>query len=135
MVDGRGVPLSLAVSGANTHDSKLLEPTLEGIVIERPADDVVENLCADAAYKGAPCLEIILENHYIPHVKQRHEEAHAKKTEGFTPRRWVCERTNSWTNRFEKIHISREKSLKSFLALNFFACALMTWRQIIPIYG
>ena len=35
LVDARGVPLSLVVSGANTHDVKLLEATLDAVVIER----------------------------------------------------------------------------------------------------
>jgi hypothetical protein len=37
LVDGIGVPLSLAVSGANTHDVKLLEATLDQVVIEMPS--------------------------------------------------------------------------------------------------
>jgi len=33
LVDGRGLPLSIAVSGANVHDSKLLDRTLAQIVV------------------------------------------------------------------------------------------------------
>ena len=36
LVDGRGLPLSIAVSGANVHDSKLLDRTLAQIVVRRP---------------------------------------------------------------------------------------------------
>ena len=36
LVDGAGVPLSLIVSGANRHDVKLLDVTLDGIVVLRP---------------------------------------------------------------------------------------------------
>ena len=36
LVDGNGIPLAVAVAGANRHDMKLAEPTLESIVIERP---------------------------------------------------------------------------------------------------
>ncbi|MGA7833522.1 MAG: transposase [Terracidiphilus sp.] len=35
LVDARGVPLSIIVSGANTHDVKLLAKTLEAVVCER----------------------------------------------------------------------------------------------------
>jgi hypothetical protein len=38
LVDARGLPLSIVVSGANTHDVKLLESTLEAIVAERIVD-------------------------------------------------------------------------------------------------
>jgi len=34
LVDGRGVPLSIAVSGANLHDSKLLDRTLAQVAID-----------------------------------------------------------------------------------------------------
>ena len=44
LVDGRGVPLSLVVSGANRPDVTHLE-----IVIERP-DDIEQHLCADKGY-------------------------------------------------------------------------------------
>ena len=51
LVDARGVPLSLVVSGANRHDVKLLPSTLDAIVVRRP-DTVRPRLCADAGYKG-----------------------------------------------------------------------------------
>jgi putative transposase len=42
------------LSGANTYDVKLLEATIDAVVIKRPdAKDVEQNLCADAAYVGA----------------------------------------------------------------------------------
>ena len=49
LVDGRGVPLSLVVSGANRHDVTQLEIVLDQIVIERP-DDIEQHLCADKGY-------------------------------------------------------------------------------------
>ena len=49
LVDGRGVPLSLVVSGANRHDVTQLEIVLDQIVIER-ADDIEQHLCADKGY-------------------------------------------------------------------------------------
>ena len=80
-------------------------------------------------------MEIVLAHHYIPHIKQRREEIYAKKIEGYKPRRWVVERTNSWTNRFRKLATSYEKTLGSFFALSLLACALIAWRQTISIYG
>ena len=52
LVDARGVPLSIAVSGANTHDVKLLAKTLEAAVCERPNPRKwkPQHLCADAGY-------------------------------------------------------------------------------------
>ena len=137
-MDGRGVPLSLVASGANVHDVKLLEPTLDAIVIPRPEStaQAQQNLCADAGYKGEPTLQAVRKRNYQPHVKQRREEAEAKRTQpGFRARRWVVERAHSWLNRFRKLLVSFEKTKESFEALLALASALICWRQTISIYG
>ena len=36
LVEGQGGPLSVVIAGANVHDTKLLEATLDAIVVERP---------------------------------------------------------------------------------------------------
>lgn len=135
LVDGIGVPLSLAVSGANTHDVKLLEPTLDQLVMEMPGQAGQYNLCADAGYKGAPASNAVVERNYKPHIKQRREEAHEKlTTPGFKARRWV-ERTHSWINRFRKLLVSFEKTEASYVALLSLACAMICWRKTVTIYG
>jgi transposase len=92
------------VSGANRHDVKLFEATLDQIVMEMPGRAGQYNLCADAGYKGATALSTVVERDYKPHVKQRREEAHEKlTTPGFKARRWVVERPHSWINRFRKL--------------------------------
>lgn len=132
LTDGSGVPLAIAVSGANTHDSKLLEPTLSSVVIERPATK--QHLCLDAGYVGPACLRIVQAAGYEPHIRPRGEEA-KEKTEGKPPRRWVVERTHSWLNRWRKLLVSFEKTQASFEGLLKLACGLIAWRQSIVIYG
>ena len=36
LVDGKGVPLSVSVDGANRHDMKLTKSTLQNVVINKP---------------------------------------------------------------------------------------------------
>ncbi|MBD5154954.1 MAG: transposase, partial [Oscillibacter sp.] len=47
LTDEKGLPLSVVLSGANTHDIKLLEATLDKIVIPRPTvcEQHPQNLC------------------------------------------------------------------------------------------
>lgn len=137
LTDGNGIPLSLVVAGANTHDSKLLAATLDSIVIDRPEPSEVEqHLCADAGYKGKPCMETTLERGYKPHIKQRREEAIEIKTvAGTKARRWVVERTHSWFNRWRKLLVSFEKTEESYIGLLSLAAALICWRKVITIYG
>jgi putative transposase len=37
LVEGNGIPLAVTVAGANRHDMKMAEKTLENIVVERPS--------------------------------------------------------------------------------------------------
>ena len=80
MVDGRGVPLSLVVVGANRHDVTQVAAVLGGKVVGQLdcEDAVVENLCADKAYDSAEARAIMVAHNYIPHVRSRGEEIEAK---------------------------------------------------------
>jgi len=67
LVDARGVPLSIAVSGANTHDVKLLAKTLRLTVCERPKPRKwkPQHLCADAGYFASANKPPIQSNTHI----------------------------------------------------------------------
>jgi putative transposase len=133
LTDGRGVPLSLVVAGANRHDSKLLAATLDQVVVSRPLAGV-QHLCMDAGYKGGAVLQAVHARGYLPHLRQRKEEIVAKRMPtGFKARRWVVERTHSWLNRSRKLLVSFEKSEASYRALLSLAAALICWQQTITI--
>ena len=57
LVDGRGVPLSIVVTGANRHDSTQLELVLDEIIINRLT--ILSNTCA-------PITAILGNRHYRP---------------------------------------------------------------------
>ena len=135
LVDGRGIPLSLVVSGAQRHDVKLLGPTFVARVVRRPRT-IVQHLCADKGYAGKPAEQTIEGCHYIPHVRQRSEETQtAKRGRRHPARRWVVERTHSWLNRFRKLLVRFEKLAESHEALSEIACALIVIRQCFVIHG
>ena len=94
LVDARGIPLSIIVSGANTHDVKLLAKTLEAVVCKRPQPRKwkPQHLCADAGYKEKPAKQAVEAMSYRPHIKQRKEESATKRNKpGYKARRWVVE--------------------------------------------
>jgi transposase len=135
LVDGRGVPLSLVVTGANRHDVTQLELVLEEIIIDRPTN-IQQNLCADKAYDGQPALETIVSKGYVPHVKRRGEEIQEKKRNPqWKARRWVVEVSHSWFNRFRKILVRYEKLSDTYMALLHMAAAIITFRKVGVIYG
>ena len=132
-MDGRGVPLSIIVTGANRHDVSQLAAVLDGIVVEPPAppERRSQHLCADAGYTGAPALCIIEEHGYIPHVKGRGQEADEKRQNPTKrARRWIVEVAHSWFNRFRKLLVRYEKLERSFLGLNHLAAAIIAFRKV-----
>ena len=135
MTEGKGIPLVVVISGANTHDIKLLEATLDSIVVLRPVPtpESPQNLCLDAGYVGSE--EAVRKRGYAPHIRSRGEEKmEIKHNPDFKARRWVVEVCHSWLNRFRKLLIRFEKKAQNYLALVQFACALIVWRKIIAVH-
>ena len=132
-MDGRGVPLSIIVTGANRHDVSQLAAVLDAIVVVRPTppERRSKHLCADAGYTGAPALRTIEEHGYIPHVKGRGQEAAEKRQHPIRrAKRWIVEVAHSWFNRFRKLLVRYEKLERSFLGLNHLAAAIIAFRKI-----
>ena len=133
LVDGRGVPLSIVVTGANRHDVTQLKAVLENIVVKRPESE--QHLCADKGYQGKPTHLIILSEDYVPHVKQLNEEVQEKiDNPNYKPRRWVVEVSHSWFNRFRKILVRFEKLNERYEALLFMAASIIALRKVGFIY-
>ena len=133
-MDGRGVPLSIVVTGANRHDVTQLEAVLDEIMIYRP-DDMDQHLCGDKGYAGEPAQKVMEEHKYIPHVKQRGEEIREKRINpNFKARRRVVEAAHSWFNRFRKLLVRYEKSTESYEALLHLAAAIIAFRKCGVIY-
>jgi len=113
------VPLGVEVSGANTHDIKLLKATLDSSPIKRPKPTQCkkQHLCLDKGYDSDDTRCYLRRRRYTPHIKPRGEEAHDLKTKpGYRARRWVVERTHSWINRFRRLLIRWEKKANNYLA-------------------
>lgn len=130
-MEAKGVPLAVAVDGANRHDMKLVEETLESIEAKRPKPtrQKPQGLCMDKGYDFADVRELVKEFGFTAHIRSRGEEAQAIKNEaGFRARRWVVERTHSWLNRFRRLLVRWEKRADTYLAMLHFALGIVTWR-------
>lgn len=131
LTEGHGVPVAVAVEGANRHDMKLAQPTLEAMAIERPEPtaEKPQNLSLDKGYDYPEIRELVEEWGYTAHIRTRGEEKAAKRDiPGYRARRWVVERTHSWLNRFRRLLIRWEKKVENYLAMLHFACAWITFR-------
>jgi putative transposase len=124
LTEGHGVPIGLAVEGANRHDMKLVRVTIESLVVVRP-----QGMCLDKGYDYDEVYAILQEFGFTAHVRPRGEEAKAIKREvGFKARRWVVERAHSWMNRFRRLLVRWDKKPANYLAFLHFACGLIALR-------
>jgi hypothetical protein len=66
LVEATGGPLSVVIAGANVPDFKLLEATLDAIVIERPepTEQAPQHLCLDKGYDKQPAREVVERHRY-----------------------------------------------------------------------
>ena len=112
LADGKGIPLSVTVDGANRHDKMLVKKTLDAIM--------------DKGYDFPDIRKLFKDYGFTAHIRSRGEES--IKIQGFKARRWVVERTHSWLNRFRRLLIRWEKKIENYLAMLHFACAWITFR-------
>ncbi|MCO5382332.1 MAG: IS5 family transposase [Methanosarcina barkeri] len=129
LTDGKGIPLSVTVDGANRHDKKLVKETLDAILFERPSpDEGIQNICMDKGYDFPDIRQLVKEYGYTAHIKSRGEENIRIQIPGFRARRWVVERTHSWINRFRRLLIRWGKKVENYLAMLQLACAWIIFR-------
>ena len=132
LTDGGGVPIGLAVEGANRHDCKMARETVESIPVVRPEPTPAapQGLCLDKGYDYDAVRDLLAEFGFTAHIRARGEEAKALKQDaGFRARRWVVERTHSWMNRFRRVLIRWDKNVCNDLGLLHVACAYITSKQ------
>ena len=132
LVEADGGPLSAIIAGANVPDFKLLEATLDAIVVERPApnEQAPWHLCLDKGYDNAPAREIVQERSYISHIRrigeEKFDDAGVKR---YPARRWVVERTLGWLSKCRAILVRYDKKAANYLGLIKVACILLWYRR------
>lgn len=132
LVEERGGPLSVCVTGANVNDHLLLAATLDAIVVERPkpSPEKPQNLCLDKGYDNEPTKQVLKDRGYTEHIKRIGEEKKDDKGEKTHPaRRWVVERTFSWLLRWRGILNRWDKKPENYIASLKLACALLWLRR------
>lgn len=128
LVDERGAPLSIHITGANEHDKWSVDDLVIHIVVKRP--NCEQNLCLDKGYDFADVHEFAEAQRYQKHIKHRRRRNEPKVEEcpipgetGFPPRRWVVERTLGWLAKRRSIKIRWCKKPENWMAFLKLACA------------
>lgn len=121
----------MATAGANVNDFKLLAETLQSIPVRRPrpTPQRPQHVCLDKGYDYDEVRRILRRAAYTPHIRSRGEEAGLlRRSRRYKARRWVCERTHSWMNRFRRILIRWEKKDENYLAMIHLTLAIIALR-------
>jgi putative transposase len=119
------------IDGANVHDTKLLERTIDAVIVPRPDPaDVVEHLCLDKGYDNPTGQAATANGGYVPHIRRIGEEKLDGWGEKTHPaRRWVVERTIAWLQRCRALLIRYDKNPANYKGLIQLACALIWYRR------
>ena len=91
----------MSVAGANRHDMKLAESTLENIEVERPEPTKKhpQNMCLDKGFDFPEIDDLVAVWGYTAHIARKGvDQSKRKRIPGYRSRRWVVERTHSWMN-------------------------------------
>ncbi len=149
LTDTKGIPLSVVISSASTHDTKLVTDVMDNTIIKRSSSSSstkrklsrkrkLQHLCLDKAYSSKTVKQEIISRGHIPHLPYRRKRGEGKtETQKMSnrkkhpARRWVVERTNSWYNLFRKLYTRYERKAENYLGLVQFSCCIIIYRKIV----
>ncbi len=131
LVDRQGIPLAVALTAANVHDSRILEPLLDAVVPirtgrrgrprRRPA-----KLHADKGYDYRRCREACVRRG----IKHRIARQRIESKSRLGRHRWVVERTLAWLARYRRLTVRYERLADLHAAFLDLACALICWNYV-----
>jgi transposase len=133
VVDGAGIPLAVAHTAANVHDSMMLEELVDAIrPIRRPRGRPgrprkrPKKLHADKGYDFRRCREALRNRG----IKSRIGRRSVDSSERLGRYRWVVERTLSWLNRYRRLKVCYERRADVHQAFLDLGCALICWNHV-----
>lgn len=132
IVEAGGGPLGVVVAGANVHDCKLLEQTIDSIVVDQPqpTDEQPQHLCLDKGYDNPTGRAAAASHGHTPHIRRIGEEKLDEKKRKRRPaRRWVVERTLGWLSKCRGILVRYAKKSSNYLGFIQLACGLLWYRR------
>jgi putative transposase len=129
MVDSRGAPVSVVLTGANRHDKMSAMELIVSATPKRPAHKE-QHLSADKAYDADDLRAFAASAGYTAHIKPRaNRKGAGRPPEGEPPkkahpaRRWIVERTISWLCKRRGLRTRWAKKAANWLAFVQIACA------------
>ncbi len=140
LTDKNGLPLSIFISPANIHDSKLYLPTIDKVKLKLPVGTPITRpklVNADAAYDTKAIRDYNKKRGIKSNIPVNKRNRKKKKIgrpikldKGIYKSRSAVERFFSWIEADKKILPRYERLEYSYLGLVTLSCALMLWRVL-----
>jgi transposase len=131
LCDRRGLPLTVLISAANVHDSRLMLPLLDSLAPVRGARGRPrtrpEKLHADKAY-DQPALRAEIARRGI---KVRIARKGIESSQRLGRHRWIVEACLSWLLNNRRLVRRYERKAEHFQAFADLACVLLCYRRWI----
>ena len=131
LVDAGGIPLALALTPANVHDSTVLEPALDAVPPirqcrgrprRRPGKLHADKGC-DYPRRRRACRK----RGVVPRIARRGVDS----SERLGRHRWVAERTLAWFARFRRLTVRYERRADILAAFHRLAAGLICFRFVV----
>jgi putative transposase len=134
-VDGKGGILSVAVAGANVHDTKMLAETIAAMIVGRPyPEEGPQHLCLDKGYDNPTGKSAAMAEGYVAHIRRiGEEEFDARRNKKHPARRWVVERAGAWLSKCRSILVRYNKKSSNYLGLIQLAVSLLWYRRAVKL--
>ncbi|WP_394064375.1 IS5 family transposase [Xanthobacter autotrophicus] len=130
VVDRRGLPLAVVLTGANRHDSMALTTVVDAIQPVRQRRGRPrkrpQKLHADKGYDFDRCRKDLRKRGITPRIARRGIDS----SEHLGKHRWVVERTFAWINKFRRLTIRYERHADLYRAFLVLAAAIICFRAI-----
>ncbi|MFJ9029681.1 IS5 family transposase [Streptomyces sp. NPDC102274] len=128
--EAQGLPLAVAVSGANLHDSQAFKPLILGIPAVRsrrgPRRRMPVKVRVDKAYYSAEHLRWLRSRNLIARIARPGIES----VERLGRHRWKIERSISWLFGYRRLTVRYERKGSRFLAFLGLAAALTCYKRL-----
>ncbi|MFG2441053.1 IS5 family transposase [Streptomyces sp. NPDC048508] len=134
LYEAQGLPLAVAVSGTNMHDSQAFKPLILGIY--PPSDPGADpgrrrpgKIRADKAYYSTEHLRWLRSRNLIPRIARPGIESGERRGR----HRWKIERSISWLFGYRRFTVRYERKGSHFLAFLGLAAALTCYKRLAKL--
>jgi len=131
--DTHGLPLVVGITAANTHDSEMFIPLLDGIPAVRsrrgPRRRRPAKLHADKGYDAGHLRAYCRRLGIVPRIARRGIES----SQRLGRHRWRIERTISWLFGYRRLTIRYERKARYFAAFLSLAATLTCYKRLAKL--